>query len=167
MQANEQVERFSATIKSRLRHCVAKHEMDCETFLFLLAYVYNVQFHQTTKLHPFSQAPTRLSPGTTTITRPVLPDVNENDSTFAYRLLLNYRAEQVRKKVDKDSKKALVRYNKVYGSMYDSSHTLQRMTTFSSNAPHENSLTINTGRECSSTLVFGGLHISFAIVSTE
>lgn len=58
-ETNGQVERFNRTLVTRIRHYVAEHQKDWDTFVPMLTYAYNTQVHASTGLVPFELVLTR------------------------------------------------------------------------------------------------------------
>lgn len=90
----------------KLRHYVAEHEKDTDTFVLCLTYPPHLKVHRTTNIPLFSVEITRLPPEPTAILRPMPPNVSEIDSPDAYRLPVLHRAAALRKTADTISKKS-------------------------------------------------------------
>lgn len=113
-QADGQLERFNASMISRLRYYVAEHQKDWATFDFPLTYTYNVQVHRAKKVPPFSLAINRLPPRRTAIAGPIAPRRHWIDSYLVYRLCLIHRAALLRKMADTSCKSSQALYEKEY-----------------------------------------------------
>lgn len=84
-------------IVSRLRHYVAEHQQDRDSYVVPLTYAYSMQVYLAAKIPPFSIKLSRQLPGPVTPTAsPMPPDVEHVSSTMALSNHLIRRATELK-----------------------------------------------------------------------
>lgn len=113
---------------------MAEYEKDWDWFVLFLAYFYDVQVHQTTKLPTFNLAITGLLPDSFAKERVMRPDVGKIDSPFVSEIYLIHGVVLLRRLTDTNFRKAQADERRSTIYMSGSSYASLRATTLSLNA---------------------------------
>lgn len=136
-QCNGQAERLNRTLVPVLRHYVAEHQEDLDSFVYPLTYTYNVQIHRSAKLSPFYLVLGRSPLGPASL-RPSwhCSDEKKTETTLFARIRLIHRASMLQRLVDFNVKKLNYNINKTSTIKFYLNQIMPLVITFLTSALH-------------------------------